>query len=210
MNRKAAATAALPAQLQPRRVVSAPVPARAKSPNEGSPFFASVLRKFSRVYNAFRLRKHYRHRGYIRSAAKTLKVIRSFQGDNIGARVFVYLRKVDPTVFEEMVLTALQEGGRLVKRNLRYSGDGGSDGKFYEPGIGWMQVQTKRYGAHISAEHVRKFSELVKSTRCAGGIFVHTGRTGAAAWAPATGEAGNVVMVSGSGLLGLLLKSELP
>jgi restriction system protein len=189
-------------------------PLREQSPGSspakrGSPA-AQLLRAASRCYNFFRLSSHPSHKRTVRAAARALKTVRSFRGEAVGARVFGYLRKVDPNVFEEMVLTALQDGGRLVRRNLRYTGDGGSDGSFYEPGVGWLQVQSKRYGSHISAEHVRDFSGLIKSSGCVGGVFVHTGKTGAGAWLPASGEVSRVVMVSGNGLLGLLLRGELP
>lgn len=174
-----------------------------------SQFGASFNRFISRLYNFFRVRHLRSHRFAIKSAQRTLTKLRTFEGEGRGARVFAYLRKIDPTVFEEMVLTALQDGGRLIRRNRRYSGDGGEDGRFYEPGTGWMLVQCKRYGAHISARHVRDFERLVIQTKCAGGIFVHTGRTGEAAWAPARGNDARVCMISGEKLLDLLLHGRL-
>ena len=180
------------------------------SPKSRGSIVAPAMCAVSACYNFVRLYKLASHRSKVSAAQRYLSAIRSIRGEAAGARVFGYIRKADPSVFEEMVLTSLQEGGRLVRRNVRYSGDGGSDGRFYEPGVGWFQVQSKRYGSHIDAEHVRKFSQIVKSTGCVGGIFVHTGKTGAAAWVPASGADSRIVMVSGNGLLGLLLRGELP
>ncbi len=39
------------------------------------------------------------------------------------------LRGVNPFVFEEMILTALKHRRHQIKRNKRYSGDGGIDGQ---------------------------------------------------------------------------------
>jgi len=38
-----------------------------------------------------------------------------------------YLRKIDPYVFEELLLEALLSKGFKITRNKRYSGDGGID-----------------------------------------------------------------------------------
>ena len=180
------------------------------SPKKRGSLVATLLGAASSCYNFARLFKLASHRAKVVAARRALSVIRSMKGEAAGARVFGYIRKVDPAVFEEMVLTALQEGGRFIRRNKRYTGDGGSDGRFYEPGVGWFQIQSKRYGSHIDAEHVRKLGHLVKSTGCVGGIFVHTGKTGAAAWAPASGVDSRIVMVSGNALLGLLYRGDLP
>jgi len=180
------------------------------SPRKRGEFAAKLLPVVSFCYNFLRLRHLPSHRNTVKSANQGLATIRSFSGANVGERAFSHLRKIDPNAFEEMVLTALQSGGRLVRRNLRYSGDYGEDGRFYEPGTGWMLVQCKRYAAHISAEHVRDFHRLVRSTGCAGGVFVHTGKTGLASKIMTSGEWSRVVMVSGHELLGLLMRGELP
>lgn len=200
------------ARLDPTSLRQAEVAAssKVKSPKQRGWYGARAVEIASRVCNAIRLRKLGSHRHKIACADRVLRIIGGFRGEAVGARVFTYLRKVDPSVFEEMVLSSLQGGGRLVLRNTRYTGDGGSDGRFYEPGVGWFQVQSKRYGKHISAEHVREFERLIESTGCVGGLFVHTGKTGAAAWVPAAGEGSRIIMVSGRALLGLLLSGEIP
>lgn len=40
-----------------------------------------------------------------------------------------YLRKINPYVFEELLLLALERQGLTVVRNASYSGDGGTDGQ---------------------------------------------------------------------------------
>lgn len=91
--------------------------------------------------------------------------------------MLAYLRKVDPYVVEEVVLSLLERHGIFVLRNRSYSGDGGLDGRFWWPGQGWHAVQCKRYSSAINPAHAREFQTLVKSN-FRGGIFVHTGRTG--------------------------------
>jgi len=45
-------------------------------------------------------------------------------------RSFTCLRQVDQIVFEEDVLSALEDAGALVPRSRQYSGDGGIDVAF--------------------------------------------------------------------------------
>jgi restriction system protein len=180
------------------------------SPRIRNPWGAAIFALASRFYNRIRLLGKHSHLRKIRSAQILFSRIRSFDGDGIDGRTIAYLKKVDPTVFEELVLTALQSGGRLVRRNLRYTGDGGEDGRFFEPGIGWVLVQCKRYGAHISAEHVRDFSRLVHRTGCSAGLFVHTGRSGLETKMLTSDVNTRIVMVSGAKLVSLLRHGVLP
>ena len=173
-----------------------------------APLIQSVLgsmrRSASALYNHLRIKEIPSHQSTVETARKALATIRSFTGEGSESRVFGYLRKVDPTVFEEMVLTSLQDGGRFVKRNLRYSNDGGQDGQFHQPGVGWVLIQSKRYSAHISSAHVQKFANLIKQAGADAGIFVHTGRTGAASWAPTRTSKSTIHIISGDKLIHLL------
>jgi len=46
--------------------------------------------------------------------------------------VFAYLRKVEPFIVEELVLSALDQREDIkIQRNKRYTGDNGVDGRFY-------------------------------------------------------------------------------
>ena len=139
------------------------------------------------------------HRRRIRQARRVLKKIRPWlQEPNGAARVFGYLRKIDPLTFEETVLQAFVDMGWRVKRGVRYSGDGGIDGHVRLPGDPyWTAIQCKRYSSAIDPRHVREFAALVYPRR---GLFVHTGRTGDQSRAAATG----VVFVSGQRLANLV------
>jgi restriction system protein len=118
------------------------------------------------------------HEWRIDQAGKVIRTIRGFEGDALSARALGYLRKVEPLVFEEVVLTCLEESGSAVWRNSAYSGDGGIDGLVHLKPWGFMAVQAKRYSSHICREHVVEFHELLQRRGYARGLFVHTGKTG--------------------------------
>jgi restriction system protein len=142
-------------------------------------------------------RLHERKQG---SAERALETLRTIDPALNPARAIGYLRKVDPLVFEEMILTELEERGHTIRRGARYSGDGGVDGTFWMDGALWL-IQAKRYGAAINRAHVEAFG-AVCSARGAKGLFVHTGRTGGLA---RTAEAENphIRIVSGRDLVTL-------
>lgn len=141
-------------------------------------------------------------RSRIRRSRTLLKKIRTFDSPQ---RIFAYLRQVDPFVFEELLLTCFEERGLVIKRNKRYTGDGGSDGQVYLAGR-MMHIQAKRYVNHIKREHVAAFLQLVQSERTKG-IFIHTGRTGKASRTAFDSE--SIDCVSGSKLIALLLGGNL-
>ena len=114
-----------------------------------------------------------RHRRYQRQARRVLDRLPQLAGD--GQRLN-YLRKINPYVFEELLLTAFERRGYLIKRNRRYSGDGGLDGQVWIDGQRYL-IQAKRYARTITPAHVAAFGALVRRERCQG-LFVHTGRTG--------------------------------
>lgn len=132
------------------------------------------------------------------------KVLRKLQklGEASGpGSQMAYLRSkaVDPFVFEEAILTALRERGLRIRRNKRYTGDGGIDGNAW---IGKQRVliQAKLYTNHIAPADVREFARLCQRHR-AMGLFVHSGRTGPASRKQLTDE---LDIVSGERLLQLL------
>lgn len=143
-----------------------------------------------------------KERWRIRRSRKLLEKIRTFDSPQ---RIYAYLRKVDPFVFEELLLTCFEERGLVIKRNKRYTGDGGSDGQVYFAGR-MMHIQAKRYANHIKREHVAAFLRLVQSERTKG-IFIHTGRTGKASRTAFDSE--SIDCVSGSKLIALLLGENL-
>lgn len=169
-----------------------------------------AIRWTSRLVNAWRLRGRPDHRQRIRRSRRILAKLRSRGMRGEAGRCFAYLRKVEPLAFEEIVLTAFEDAGCLVLRNLSYSGDGGIDGRCMPPGSGWRQwgLQVKRYDGHVTARHVAQFGAAVVRHGLAGGLFVHCGRTGALSYT--TARTVQIQVVSGDGLLALLLHQHLP
>ena len=141
------------------------------------------------------------HRRRIKTADACLRRLAQI---NSSAQQFGYLRTLDPFVFEEMILTALQQLGHPITRNSRYTGDGGADGECRLEGHRVL-IQAKRYKRHIQAQHVKDFAELCQSQGCYG-LFVHTGRTGQKAWQQ---QAPQLYILSGQRLLKLLLGQSL-
>jgi len=137
------------------------------------------------------------HQYHIRQSASVLKKIRSL---NSWPEVIGYLRKVHPSTFEELILTALSDGGIRIKRNQRYTGDGGVDGVAYLPSGKKLIIQAKRYGGHVNTQHVQGFAALCDQQSSAG-IFVHTGKTPQAAWGNVSSS---VKIISGKKLVSLL------
>lgn len=135
----------------------------------------------------------------IRSARHVIDTLRSFEHD---AQRFAYLRKIDPFVFEELILEAFERRQFKIQRGVRYTGDGGIDGQFWSRHGDLYLIQAKRYSSHISAQHVRDFSKLVSMRKCKG-VFVHTGRTGSMARTLAK-ENPAISIISGKRLLKLL------
>ena len=84
------------------------------------------------------------------------------------------LRRLDPYVFEELLLTCCEDQGWQIERSFRYSGDGGVDGRVLIAGL----VQAKRYKDYINPQHIEKFRMVIQSEGAAGGFFIHTGKTG--------------------------------
>lgn len=166
------------------------------------------LRLLSRVVNYLRLRGLADHRRNVRRSRKILATLRSFAEPGREARSLVYLRRIDPLVFEEVLMSALEDAGALVLRSRRYSGDGGIDGSCWRPETGWYAVQVKRYSGHIDRQHVNEFAEVLRRRRYAGGIFAHTGRSGVGIYdfLPRA----EIVLLSGDRLIQLMLEREMP
>lgn len=144
-----------------------------------------------------------RHRRYQRQARCVLDRLPQLAGD--GQRLN-YLRKINPYVFEELLLTAFERRGYPIKHNSRYSGDGGLDGQVWIDGQRYL-IQAKRYARTISLAHVAEFGALVRRERCRG-LFVHTGRTGPKSRAELA-HIPEIELLSGQKLLNLL-KKDIP
>lgn len=143
-----------------------------------------------------------RHRRYRETAQRVLVRLPALSSD--GARLS-YLRKINPYVFEELLLLALEKQGLEVIRNRSYSGDGGLDGQVFINGERWL-IQAKRYSRSISPQHVREFGELLAREGCCG-FFVHTGRTGRKSLDSLRGYP-QIQLVSGRRLLALLARGR--
>lgn len=161
-----------------------------------------AIRCFSRWLNAARIAGLPGHQRNVRQSRRVLRAVRGFTEPGMGARSLAYLRAVDPLVFEEVVMSALEDAGLLVLRSRRYSGDGGVDGTVWLPERGWYAVQSKRYRHHVCLEHVCAFSQVLASEHFDGGLFVHTGCSGAALYPQM--EAGGIALLSGDRLIRLV------
>lgn len=172
---------------------SLPAPALAA----GLSLLALALRFRVQILRLFGWRKA-SHRRRARQAKRNLETLATIPEPG---RKFAYLRTIEPFTFEEMLLETFEQRGYKVKRNDRYSGDGGIDGRVWLDGELFL-IQAKRYTNHISAAHVEDFCNLVDAQGCKG-FFIHTGRTGDASRTLAKGRE-NVWIISGDRLLALL------
>lgn len=151
------------------------------------------------VFISKKVRPKYSHRWRIKLARKKLDKIRRLKNPRI---CFGFMRKrVEPLVFEEMILTAIKDAGGKIKRNKAYTGDGGVDGECKIKGVRYL-IQAKLYDGPIKKAHVIDFTNVCKARGCKG-LFVHTGKStkGVKTEVQASSD---VLMVSGSKLLKFL------
>ncbi|WP_413715447.1 restriction endonuclease [Serratia ureilytica] len=133
-------------------------------------FIAVMVMLGSRRYETARQRRHRRYRA---AAERIMARLPQLEGE---AQRLTYLRKINPYVFEELLLLAFELQGYAIARNASYSGDGGLDGTVFIAGRTYF-IQAKRYGKAITPSHIRDFGALLQDARCEG-FFIHTGRTG--------------------------------
>ena len=163
----------------------------------------TFLALLSFVLTMFRQKKTRKgkHDHYIRQAGRSLAKIRSIK---LAPQKLTYLRKLNPYVFEEMVLTAIDSYYGTIKRSDAYSGDGGIDGRCYINRVEVL-IQSKCYDGYISAQHVKDFIEVCYQYNRPG-LFVHTGKTGRLA--KRYFESRRVALISGEQLISLLEGSD--
>ncbi|MCX3082641.1 restriction endonuclease [Klebsiella michiganensis] len=149
-------------------------------------------------YRARETASRRRHRRYQATATRVLARLPLLGGD--GQRL-AYLRKINPYVFEELLLLAFERQGYAVIRNTSYSGDGGLDGQVIIEGKTYF-IQAKRYGRTISPSHITSFGAMLRHHHC-DGFFIHTGRTGQLSLVMLQNHP-HVHLVSGRKLLALL------
>lgn len=150
--------------------------------------------------------KPIRHAWRIRKASWVLRRLSEIAVESGPAAQFGFLRSaaVDPFTFEEAILTALQQRKMKIRRNRRYTGDGGIDGMAWWRGR-LILIQAKLYSSHITPKHVEEFAAICKQSKALG-LFVHSGKTGPLSRS-FRDEALDIV--SGDRLLQLLVGSEI-
>lgn len=164
----------------------------------------NLIKWISKLINRISLIGKWTHLYRIRQSKKVLKKIKEISlTPKSGGRILLYLRKINPYVFEELVLTAIENSNVRVIRNKSYSGDGGIDGIF-KINKGKILVQAKRYKSYINSKHVQEFSETIKDKKFKCGVFVHTGKTGTNSKDIIKVEQ-NIVIISGDNLIKILL-----
>ena len=113
-----------------------------------------------------------------------------------------YLRKINPYVFEELILTSFENKGYKIIRNKSYSNDGGIDGKILLDGKLYI-IQAKRYSNSVKSQHIVDLKKKVQDSSATGGIFVHTGTTSAKSYD--LYRYSEIQIISGSKLVELIL-----
>lgn len=137
----------------------------------------SAAEKFNRKMIADG-KAHHVHR--IHKSHEIIEKVTSIYGQRQGQeKVINYLKKIDPYVFEELILSVLEKKKIKIQRNTSYSGDGGIDGIFHCK-KGRVLIQCKRYSNYINYQDVRELAENVNKGKFYAGLFVHTGSTGKA------------------------------
>lgn len=125
-----------------------------------------------------RIRARFRkHQLNIQSGKLVIQQLRSGATEIELPMAIALLRKMNPYVFEELLLTCCKEQGWQIQPNFRYSGDGGVDGWVLIAGKLYA-LQAKRYKGYIKAEHIRDLHKVIKQEGAAGGFLIHTGKTG--------------------------------
>lgn len=119
-----------------------------------------------------------KHQQKIRCGRLVLQQLRNKPTEANLPMVIATLRRMNPYAFEELLLTCCFERGWQIQRSLRYTGDGGVDGRVALAGKVYA-LQAKRYKGYIKPNHIRDFHGAIQREGVAGGLFIHTGKTGA-------------------------------
>ncbi|MFA6701032.1 MAG: restriction endonuclease [Thiomicrospira sp.] len=159
-------------------------------------YLAVALTLTLAIYALLSWWKRYKRKWRIRHSYRRLDRLKTIP---VFSHKIAYLRRTDPFVFEEMILSALKQQGHKIKRNPRYTGDGGIDGQAWINGR-HHYIQAKRYKSHVSRQHIQSFEQLCKK-KGSRGLFVHTGKTGGGTSQYSHNE---IEIVSGQKLINLL------
>ncbi|MGB0871427.1 MAG: restriction endonuclease [Flavobacteriales bacterium] len=147
---------------------------------------------------SYSLNKKSKHKRNIYKSKKIISKINTFEFEG---QKLNYLKKIDPFVFEELLLSAFEKKGYKIQRNIKYTGDGGIDGVIYDNNNNKFLIQAKRYSNYINKAHVKDFGDLLKSKNCKG-FFIHTGKTGKGSFDESLNY--NMKIISGNKLLSLI------
>lgn len=164
---------------------------------------AVIFTVFIAISFHFFMRPDSRHRRYVRKSMSVINAVNSIESP---PKKITYLRKINPYVFEELILSCLDSQGHKIFRNTKYSGDGGIDGVVIIESCKYL-IQAKRYNGYVSKRDIENFGILCRTNKCKG-LFVHTGRTGKEVLRRC--RTSNIDIVSGSRLLNLISGSFSP
>lgn len=169
-------------------------------PEQKSIFYQWALKLYYYFWLYCMVRKK-SHRTRIIKAMRLFHFLKKPEFKTQPGRLFAYIKTIDPFVFEELLLISFQSRGLKVIRNKRYTGDGGIDGIVCLPSKHRIAIQAKRYQNHINAQHLKDFAAVLSNHGCSGGCFIHSGKTGLAAYQqiPQT-----ITLISGANLHRLL------
>jgi restriction system protein len=89
--------------------------------------------------------------------------------------VLPVLKPLNPFVFEEVLLCALERWKYHVIRTEKQTKDNGIDGSFAYGGYFYV-IQAKLYGSDPNLEHLGMFKNAISWHQATRGFFFHTGR----------------------------------
>lgn len=142
--------------------------------------------------------KRNKHQKNIYNSKNIIAKLNTFEYD--GQKIN-YLKKIDPFLFEELLLTAFENKGFKIVRNKKYTGDGGIDGVIYDNDNNKYLIQAKRYSKYINLAHIKEFGKLVSNKKCKG-YFIHTGKTGRGSFEETSNY--DIEIISGTKLIELI------
>jgi restriction system protein len=140
---------------------------------------------------------------------KSKYVLKELNKMSDPSHIFTKLRRLDPFLYEELILTSIDINNPNVEitRNKRYTGDGGIDGVIKINGV-IVAIQAKCYTNEIVTSDVLKLQTDMAKVGATYALFVHTGRTRPATWTKTKDS--NVFIVSGASMIALLVRGKLP
>jgi restriction endonuclease Mrr len=125
------------------------------------------------------------------------------QGEEVKV-ILPILKQLNPFVFEEVLLQALERWKYHVIRTEKQTKDNGIDGSFAYGGYFYV-IQAKLYGSEPNPDHLGMFANAMSWHQAAWGFFFHTGRATDAFKLEAERYAAMIEVVSGTKLVSFLL-----